>query len=89
MGTAVDYWNTLQANRFIVTTTKQPSRNGSRVILVLTPELLNEATSEEILGAIPGKTVLGIKLRNCHRCGKENFNFLHWLLGPYSCCIQS
>ena len=65
VGTAVDYWNTLHANRFIVTTTKQPSRNGSRVILVLTPELLNEAISEEILGAIPGKTVLGIKLRNC------------------------
>lgn len=55
----------LQANRFNVTTNKQPSRNGSRVILVLTPELFNEAISEEILGAIPGKTVLGIKLRDC------------------------
>jgi len=42
----------LQANRFNVTTNKQSSRNGSRVILVLTPELLNEAISEEILGAI-------------------------------------
>ena len=65
MGTAVDYWNALQPNRFNVTTNKQPSRNGSRVILVLTPEPLNEAISEEILGTIPEKTVLGIKLRNC------------------------
>ncbi|KAK2553654.1 hypothetical protein P5673_024877 [Acropora cervicornis] len=46
----------LQANRFNVTTNKQSSRNGSRVILVLTPELLNEAIR---------KTVLGIKLRDC------------------------
>lgn len=56
----------LQASRFNVTTNKQASRKGSRIILVLTPELLNEAISKEILGAIPGKTVLGIKLRDCH-----------------------
>ncbi|XP_015756339.1 PREDICTED: uncharacterized protein LOC107335809 [Acropora digitifera] len=42
----------LQANRFNVTTNKQSSRNGSRVILVLTLEPLNEVISEEILGAI-------------------------------------
>ena len=56
----------LQANRLNNATTNKPaSRNGSRVILVITQELLNEAISEEILGEIPGKTVLGIKLRDC------------------------
>ena len=65
MGTAVDYWNATSKQIQCHLTNKQSSRNGSRVILVLTPELLNEAITEEILGAIPGKNVLGIKLRDC------------------------
>ena len=55
----------LEANRFNVTTNKQPSRNGSRMILVLSPELFNEPFSSDIISAIQGKTLLGIKLRDC------------------------
>ena len=64
----------MEANRFIITTNKQPSRNVSRVILVLTPELFNEPFFSEIIDAIQGKIVLGIKLRNCkvpEEIGKE------------------
>ena len=56
----------MEANRFIITTNQQPSRNVSRVILVLTPELFNEPFFSEIFDAIQGKIVLGIKLRNCN-----------------------
>ena len=55
----------MEANRFNVTTNKQPSENGSRIILVLTPELFNEPFTSAILGSIQGKNVLGIKLRDC------------------------
>lgn len=55
----------MEANRFNITTNKQPSENGSRIILVLTPELFNEPFSSAILGSIQGKDVLGIKLRDC------------------------
>jgi len=55
----------IEANKFYVTTNKQPSRSSSRMILILTPELFKEPFSSKILGAIQGKTVLGIKLRDC------------------------
>lgn len=64
----------MEANRFIITTNKEPSRNVSRVILVLTPELFNEPFFSEIFDSIQGKIVLGIKLRNCkvpEEIGKE------------------
>ena len=55
----------MEANRFNITINQQPSRNGSRVILVLTPELFNEPFFSEISDAIQGKCVLCIKLKNC------------------------
>ena len=55
----------LEANRFYVTTNKQPSKNSSRIVLVLTPELFNEPFSSKILGTIQGKNVLGVKHREC------------------------
>lgn len=55
----------LEAKRFNITTNRQPSKNASRVILILTPELFNEQINDEIHGAVQGKTVLGIKLRGC------------------------
>ena len=35
------------------------------MILVLSPELFNEPFSSDIISAIQGKTLLGIKLRDC------------------------
>lgn len=63
----VKHWilGMMEANRFNITTNKQPSRNGSRVIIVLTPELFNETFFSEISDAIQGKYLLCIKLRNC------------------------
>lgn len=56
----------LEANRFSITTNQQPSKKpSSRIILVLTPELFNEPSSSGIQSIIQGKTVLGIKLRDC------------------------
>lgn len=55
----------LEANRFNVTTNRQAPTNTSRMILVLTPELFDEPLCLQILDAIEGKTVLGIKLRDC------------------------
>jgi len=65
----VKLWLTgmLEANRFNVTTNREaPTNTGtSRMILVLTPELFDEPFCLQILDAIEGKTVLGIKLRDC------------------------
>ena len=69
----------MEANRFIITTNQQPSRNVSRVILVLTPELFNEPFFSEIIDAIQGKIVLGVKLRNCEvpeEIGKECSSYM-------------
>lgn len=55
----------METNRFNVTTNRKASRNASRMIVVLTPELFDEPFCLEILDAIEGKTVLGIKLRDC------------------------
>lgn len=65
----VKQWLTgmLEANRFNVTTNREALTNTStsRMILVLTPELFDEPFCLQILDAIEGKTVLGIKLRDC------------------------
>lgn len=55
----------MEANRFNITTNRKSSRNANRMILVLTPELFDEPFCFEILDAIAGKRVLGIKLRDC------------------------
>ena len=61
----VKQWLTgmLEANRYNITTNRQAATNTSRIILVLTPELFDEPFP--IVDAIEGKTVLGIKLRDC------------------------
>ena len=61
----VKQWLTgmLEANRYHITTNRQTATNTSRIILVLTPELFDEPFP--IVDAIDGKTVLGIKLRDC------------------------
>lgn len=64
----VKQWLTgmLEANRYNVTTNRQQApTNTSRMILVLTPELFDEPFCFQLLDAIEGKTVLGIKLRDC------------------------
>ena len=64
----VKQWLTgmLEANRYNVTTNRQAPTGTSRMILVLTPELFDEPFCNQILNAIERKTVLGIKLRDCH-----------------------
>lgn len=65
----VKQWLTgmLEANRFNITTNRQAPTNTStsKMILVLTPELFDKPFCLQILDAIKGKTVLGIKLRDC------------------------
>ena len=52
--------------RFHVTTKMDPvGIECSRVIIVLTPELLHGDLPPEMLDPIRGKLVLGIKLRDC------------------------
>ena len=55
----------MEANRYYVTTNRKASKNASRIIVVLTPELFDEPFCLEILDVIEGKTVLCIKLRDC------------------------
>lgn len=65
--TWVKRWITgmMEANRYNVTTNRQTSRNTSRIIVVFTPALFDEPFCHEILDAIEGKMVLGIKLKDC------------------------
>lgn len=66
----VKQWLTgmLETNRYNVTTnrSRQAPTHASRMILILTPELFDEPFCLQILDAIEGKTVLGIKLRDCN-----------------------
>ena len=55
----------MEANRYNITTNRQMSRKTSRMIVVFTPELFQEPFCQEILDAIEGKMVLGIKLKDC------------------------
>ena len=55
----------MEAKRYNITTNRQMSRKTSRMIVVFTPELFQEPFCQEILDAIEGKMVLGIKLKDC------------------------